>query len=370
MTEQNTSSRRKFLRETAYMAGATISLPSFSGVLSHINQKDRLGVALVGLGNYSTSMLGPALKKTSNCYLSGVVTGTPAKAKRWSVEYDIPQKNIYDYDRYDDIANNPEIDIIYVVLPNSMHAEYTIRALEAGKHVICEKPMAMNGEEARRMIAAAEKANRKLAIGYRMHYDPYFIEAKKLGQEEAFGSINYMECGLGYSFTPDPNSWKVKKSMGGGSLYNLGVYPIQSARHTKGAEPVYVTAQATTKRNEIFKEIDEIFTWQLEFADGTLCSSYTGPVAGLDRLWAGCTNGFIELNPATAYSGQAGRTSEGPMNFEQVFQQKLQMEDFVRCVNENKESIVRGEDGLADMLIIDAIHESINKEQPVKVASI
>ena len=352
------------------MAGVTVGLPSFSSVISNAKPKERLGVALVGLGSYSTSMLGPALKKTSNCYLSGIVTGTPSKAVRWSAEYNIPQKNIYEYDRYDDIANNPEIDIIYVVLPNSMHAEYTIRALEAGKHVICEKPMAMNGEEARRMIAAAEKANKKLAIGYRMHYDPYFIEAKKLGQNEAFGPINYMECALGYSFTPDPNSWKVKKAMGGGSLYNLGVYPIQSARHTKGAEPVYVTAQATTKRKHIFKEIDEIFTWQLEFADGTLCNSYTGPVAGLDRLWAGCTNGFIELNPATAYSGQAGQTSRGPLKFEQVFQQKLQIEDFVRCVQEDEESLVNGKDGLADMLIIDAIHEAINKQQPVKVASI
>ena len=230
--------------------------------------------------------------------------------------------------------------------------------------------MAMNGTEARQMIAAAESANRKLAIGYRMHYDPYFTEVKRLGQEEAFGPVNYMECALGYSFTPDVNSWKVEKEMGGGSLYNLGVYPIQSARHTKGAEPAYVTAQATTKRKDIFTEVDEIFTWQLEFADGTLCNCYSGPVAGIDRLWAGCTNGFIELNPATAYRGQTGRTSAGELNYEQVFQQKLQIEDFARCVMEDKKSIVAGEDGLADMLIIDAIHEGIRTRQRVKVESV
>src|SRR5690606_18199868 len=158
---------------------------------------------------------------------------------------------------------NNDIDIVYIVLPNSMHAEYSIRALEAGKHVICEKPMALTAEEAMRMIETARKVNRKLSIGYRMHYDNYFKEVKRLGQSEAFGPVNYLECALGYSFAPEPDSWKVKKAMGGGSLYNLGVYPIQSARHTKGKEPAYVTAQATTKRKDIFKEIDEIFTWQL-----------------------------------------------------------------------------------------------------------
>jgi glucose-fructose oxidoreductase len=324
---------------------------------------------LVGLGNYSTTILSKALTETTLCYLSGIVTGTPSKAKSWAVQYKIPDKNIYDYSNFNDIANNNEIEIVYVVLPNSMHAEYTIRALEAGKHVICEKPMALTAEEAMRMIQAAKKANKKLSIGYRMHYDNFFKEAKRLGQNEVFGPINYMECALGYSFTPEPDSWKVKKAMGGGSLYNLGVYPIQSARHTKGQEPVYVTAQATTKRKDIFKEIDETFTWQLEWADGTLCNSYSGPVAQIDRLFAGCTNGFIELKPCTPYTGQAGRTSNGVLKFEHVFQQKLQIDDFARCVLENQESIVKGEEGWRDMLIIDAIHRSIASGKKEKIGA-
>lgn len=360
-------SRRQFLKHAGQLAAAGLILPSLPVISACASPNEKLGVALVGLGNYSTTMLGPALKETTNCYLAGIVTGTPSKAERWSQEYNIPKKNIYDYDHFDDIASNKDIDIVYVVLPNSMHAPYTIRALKAGKHVICEKPMAMNAEEARQMIEAAKKANRKLSIGYRMHYDPYFIEVKKLGQEEAFGPVNYLECALGYSFTPEIGSWKLKKDMGGGSLYNLAVYPIQSARYTKGAEPVYVTAQATTKRKEIFTEEEEIFTWQFEFGDGTLCNSYSGPVAQIDRLFAGCTRGYIELNPATAYTGQAGRSSKGEFNFEQVFQQKLQIDDFARCVMENKESIVKGEEGLKDMLIIDAIHKAIKTGGRVKV---
>jgi len=333
-------SRRQFIKETSILTGALATMPSVASCLS--SQQKRLGVALVGLGNYSNRMLGPALKETANCYLSGIVTGTPEKAEKWSKEYGIKPQNIYNYDNYDEISANPEIDIIYVVLPNSMHAEYSIRASQAGKHVICEKPMAMNAQEAQQMIEAAKKANRKLAIGYRMHYDPYFIEAKRLGQTEAFGPINYMECALGYSSTPSKGSWKTKKAMGGGALYNLGVYPIQSARHTKGAEPVLVTAQSTTKRKQHYPEVDEIFTWQLEFADGTLCNSYSGDGGWLDRLFAACTEGFIELNPATAYTGQQGKSTNGTMEYEQVFQQKLQIEDFARCVLEDEESIVNG----------------------------
>jgi predicted dehydrogenase len=299
-------SRRQFLKDAGKISAASIILPSLPFISCSAQGKKKLGVALAGLGNYSTTVLSNALTEANLCSLAGIVTGTPAKAEEWSAKYNIPKKNIYNYSNFNDIAGNKDIDIIYVVLPNSMHAEYTIRALEAGKHVICEKPMAMNAEEAMRMIEAAKKANRKLSIGYRMHYDNFFIEAKKLGQSEAFGPINYMECSLGYSFEPEADSWKVKKDMGGGSLYNLGVYPIQSARHTKGSEPIYVTAQATTKRKDIFKEVDETFTWQLEWADGTLCNSYSGPVAKIDRLFAGCTNGFIELDPCTPYTGQAG----------------------------------------------------------------
>jgi predicted dehydrogenase len=362
------SDRRKFIKKSGLIAGAIMAAPSIASCINSSQQK--LGVALVGLGNYSTQMLGPALKETGNCYLSGIVTGTPDKATKWAAEHQLKQQNIYNYDNYDDIKNNPDIDIIYVVLPNSMHAEFSIRALEAGKHVICEKPMALTAEEGKEMIAVARKMKRKLAIGYRMHYDPYFIEAKRLGQEEVFGPVNYMECALGYSSTPNLNSWQVKKSMGGGPLYNLGVYPIQSARHTKGSEPVYVTAQATIKRKHLYPEVDEIVTWQLEFADGTLCNSYSGDAGWLDQLRAVCTDGFIELNPATAYNGQVGKSTNGPMEYPQVFQQKLQIEDFARCVMENEESMVSGIDGLKDMFIIDAIYESIRTGQKAPVEKI
>lgn len=365
--------RRQFIKSSVKGTAGSYALAHLPGYLKRQPERldGKLGVALVGLGNYSTTQLAPALKEAKHCYLAGIVTGTPEKAEKWSKEYDISQSNIYSYENYDEIANNDSIDIIYVVLPNSMHAEYTIRALEAGKHVICEKPMALTAVEARAMLSAAQKAQRKLAVGYRLHYDPFTQEVMRLGQNEAFGRINYMECSVGYSYTPQEDSWTLKKSMGGGSLYNLGVYPIQGARYTKGSEPRYVTAQASIQRKNIFKEVSENFTWQLEWADGSLCNSYSGSTARIDRLWAGCTKGFIELSPAYYYSGLEGRSSEGSMTFEQVWQQQLQMDDFAYCIKHHLPSRVDGMQGLYDALIIDAIHKSIDlKGERVKIESI
>ena len=174
------STRRRFLRQAAEMGiGASALALSFSinSIYACDPQEDRpLGIALVGLGNYSANKLAPALQETRFCRLAGIVTGTPAKAEEWSRKYDIPKGNIYTYDTYDDIAGNPDIDIVYVVLPNGMHAEYSIRGAEAGKHVICEKPMANTVEECRQMIGACKAAGVKLQIGYRCQYDPHHRE--------------------------------------------------------------------------------------------------------------------------------------------------------------------------------------------------
>ena len=121
-----------------------------------------MGIALVGLGNYSTNQLGPALQYTQNCELKGVVTGDFQKGKAWSEKYGFPVKNIYNYENFDDLEHNDEIEIIYIVLPNFMHHEFTIRALRAGKHVICEKPMAITAIDAQEMVDEAEKQARKI----------------------------------------------------------------------------------------------------------------------------------------------------------------------------------------------------------------
>ena len=162
------NTRRTFIKNTlGGLAAVAVATNEFPFVVVP-KQKKKLGVALVGLGYYSTDLLAPALQLTEYCFLTGIVTGSPEKASRWQQQYNIPEKNIYNYKSFDSIANNPAIDVIYIVLPPSMHAEYVIKAANAGKHVWCEKPMAVSTAECKSMIDACSKNKVKLSIGYRI----------------------------------------------------------------------------------------------------------------------------------------------------------------------------------------------------------
>lgn len=359
------SSRRQFLKRFSLGVGgaalATSTGPWVARSTPASNQS--LGVALVGLGNYATGQLAPALQETEHCHLAGIVTGTPSKAEDWQQKYDIPDANIYDYETYDQIADNDDIDIIYVVLPNGMHAEYSIRAAEAGKHVICEKPMANTVEECRAMIEACEKADRKLSIGYRLHFAPHHQRVMELGQDEVYGSVSLIQAGFGFRIddpSPPHLQWRLDKELaGGGALMDVGIYAIQAARYTTGEEPIGVTAQEYKTRHDVFDEVDETILFQLEFPDGTVADGSTSYNGSFNRLFATAENGWFEVEPAYGYGGLQGRTHEGPMDLPNVNQQARQMDDFARCILEDRPSRVSGEEGLRDMIVIEAIYESI-----------
>src|SRR5690554_6300459 len=151
---------------------------------STLPNKSKLGVALVGLGKYASEQLAPALKLTQYCELKGIVTGSPEKIPRWKTDYGIRDQNIYNYDNFEEIASNEEIDIVYIVLPNSQHGNYTVRAANAGKHVICEKPMAISVHECEEMIEVCKRNNVKLGIGYRLHFIPIINMSCNLVKEQ------------------------------------------------------------------------------------------------------------------------------------------------------------------------------------------
>jgi predicted dehydrogenase len=371
-------SRRNFLKGFGYVIGSvSIGLPSLSltacnsaggretktqtGGENKSNAQDRkLGIALVGLGNYSSNQLAPALQETDKCYLAGIVTGTPSKAESWKQQYNIPEKNIYNYDNYDQIANNPDIDIIYVVLPNGMHAEYTIRAAEAGKHVICEKPMATSVEDCERMISACERNNVMLSIGYRLHYEPYNQRVMELGQEEVFGPVEKIDTGNSFVIGNDPDSWRVDKELaGGGPLMDMGIYCVQGACYTTGEEPVAVTARfGEVTRPRIFDEVEQSIHWQMEFPSGAVADCSSSYNERESYLHAEAENGWWKLDSAYGYSGQHGRTSEGPMDFPDINQQRRQMDAFANCVINNRPTKVPGEMGKRDVRIMMAIYEA------------
>ena len=285
-------------------------------------QKQKLGIALVGLGNYSTGQLAPALQETKYCHLAGIVTGTPSKAETWKKKYNIPDKNIYNYETMDQVANNPDIDILYIVLPNAMHAEYTIKAADAGKHVICEKPMATSVEDCQRMIEACERNKVHLSIGYRLHYEPYNRRVMELGQQMIYGEVKKVEAADSFVIG-DKNAWRLDKELaGGGPLMDLGIYCVQGANYTLGESPVAVTAQfGKVTKPDFFDEVEETITWQLHYANGTVADCSSSYNKDENLLYGEAEKGWWRLQPAYSYSGIKGETSEGNMDFPQVNQQ-------------------------------------------------
>ncbi|MGZ8525623.1 MAG: Gfo/Idh/MocA family protein, partial [Chitinophagaceae bacterium] len=250
------STRRIFIKNSlGSLAAVTIACNDLPSV-NVPKQKKKLGVALVGLGYYSTDLLAPALQLTEHCSLTGIVTGSPDKAQRWQKQYNIAEKNTYDYNGFDAIANNPAIDVIYIVLPPSMHAEYVIKAANAGKHVWCEKPMAVTGAECKSMIDACNNNKVKLSIGYRMQHEPNTQRIIQFRKDKTYGDIIKVSAAAGY-FDGRTDHWKQKKAMGGGSMYDMGVYPLNATRYVTGEEPIAVTAKQSTNRPEIYKEVDE-----------------------------------------------------------------------------------------------------------------
>ena len=320
----------------------------------------KLGIALVGLGSYSTYQLAPALQNTEHCYLAGIVTGTPAKELRWAEQYGIPEGNIYNYQNFDSIKENTDIDIVYVVLPNFMHAEFSIRAARAGKHVICEKPMAMNVRECDAIIAACDAAGVKLGIGYRLHSEPYTQQIKSYVRDKAFGEPLYVSADAAYVSRGNPDQWRLDiKRSGGGALMNMGVYSIQSAIYGCGMNPVAVTAQEFSTRPEYFKETDETVTAQFEFPNGVVGNIMTSHNASANRLYVSCTQGWMELQPANSYGPLRGTTSKGPISFSHESQQKLQMDDFALHILNGTPNRAPGAMGKRDMIIVEAIYQSI-----------
>ncbi|SNY99810.1 Gfo/Idh/MocA family protein [Flagellimonas pacifica] len=355
-------SRRNFNATLAKGTGAAalMSISPLVCAMGTNKKKKKLGIALVGLGSYSTYQLAPALLETEYCYLAGIVTGTPAKEQIWANKYDIPKENIYNYQNFDNITNNVSIDIVYVVLPNSMHADFSIRAANAGKHVICEKPMAMNVKECDAIIKACKDNGVKLGIGYRLHSEPYTQEVKRFVREKTFGSINYISADAGYRSMSNPEQWRLdKKLSGGGALMNMGVYAIQSVIYGTGENPTSVSAQEYSTRPDYFKETDETITAQFEFESGVVGSIMTSHNVSGNRLFASCERGWFELDPASTYIPLAGRTSNGKLDFPQESQQKLQVDDFAKHILFNQPNKAPGEMGKRDMIIVEAIYESI-----------
>ncbi|RYF86082.1 MAG: Gfo/Idh/MocA family oxidoreductase [Chitinophagaceae bacterium] len=378
MQNDHSSSRRKFLYNIS-LAGLSIPLlsaaayynaPSASKKIMSNKEQGKLGIALVGLGSYATSILAPALQQAKHCYLAAIVTGTPSKAAEWKARYNIPEKNIYNYENFDSIQHNAEIDIVYIVLPNFLHATYSIRAAQAGKHVICEKPMAITVADCDRMIAASKQAGKQLSIGYRLHFDPYHGEMIRLAKEKSNGPLTGIAAG--FSFVAQKGIWRLdKEKAGGGALMDLGIYCLQAVMYLTGQEPISVMAQALPITDkERFVNIEETLNWQMEMPGGLVadCTTSYNERQNILRIEKG--EQWFQLKPAFNYTGLKAQAFDNRViEFPATSQQQLQMDAFALAVKNNQPSIVSGEMGRRDVKILQAIYEAMNTGKRVLIPS-
>lgn len=327
--------------------------------------KKRIGVALVGLGSYAGGQLAPALQETQYCYLAGIVTGSPEKIPQWQERYKIPDGNVYNYENMHEIANNPDIDVVYIVLPTGLHAQYSIIGAEAGKHVWCEKPMAMDTKECASMIDACKKNKVQLTIGYRMQHEPNTQSIIALGKEKPFGKIEKVIAEAGYNNTGNSHGWRADAKLGGGAMYDMGVYPLNAARYTTGEEPVAVRATMESTR-ELYKDVDETTLFTLEFPSGAIAECATSYGKSMNRLRSECEKGWYELSPFQSYRGVQGRTSDGTLfkPFEGS-QQARQMDNDALAIINNSPVLVPGEEGMRDIAILEAIFKAAKEGKPI-----
>jgi len=367
-----TMDRRDFARLSALALAAT-RLPAFAqgpstSPTGAATLAKPLGFAAVGLGIIS-DIFTQACALTPNARVTGLVTGHAAeKAPRYQQQFHIPSSSVYTYETFDHIRDNPTIEAVYIGLPNSMHCEYTVRAAEAGKHVLCEKPMAISSAECRKMIDACKRANVKLMIAYRVHYDPTWQKIREIARSGAIGEIQGFQGGF---YGPSMKGWRLdRKLSGGGSLLDLGIYPMNAIRWVLGEEPsAYRAFVSTMEHSPRFQgpgAVEETVEFMMKFPSGILATA--GSSYGMEgpcTLTIDGSHGHIRVEPAFFYTGlkYTGVTKNGPIEGVSPgkgnpYQFVFEADHFAACVRNNTQPATAGEEGLADMLAMEAIYKA------------
>ncbi|HTU44434.1 MAG TPA: Gfo/Idh/MocA family oxidoreductase [Bryobacteraceae bacterium] len=359
--------RRDFARTLG--AAALSSLPVRGRTQSEPPPTRKFGYCIVGLGRISLGHFMPACRASQNSQATALVSGHRDKAEKTAAEYNVPLKNIYSYQNYDEIANNPDIDGVYIALPNNMHAEYTIRAANASKHVLCEKPMATTVKDCQNMIAACKAANKKLMIAYRCQYEPTNLRAIQLIRDGKLGAIQAIESANG--FIEHAGEWRLSKKMaGGGPLMDVGIYSLNACRYLTGEEPASLEGYCSVvDKDTRFREVEENCSWTMKFPSGVLAAcntTYGANMPGFFRVHG--SKGMIHMEPAFAYQGlhlTAKIEGEPPIDDQNTeadpYQFVPEADYFANCAMQNKEPKTNGDEGLRDMQYIAQIYKSAGR---------
>ncbi len=358
--------RRDFSRLGA-LAALSTALPESNAQTQEPSGR-KLGWCIVGLGRISMGHFMPGVADSQTGKLTALVSGHREKAEKQAAMYNVPSPSIYGYDNFDEIAADKAIDAVYIALPNSMHAEYTIRAAKAHKHVLCEKPMATSLADCRAMIEACQKHHVKLMIAYRCQYHPLHLKAMDLIRSGAIGQVQTIESAFGFNIAP--GEWRLNKKMaGGGPLVDVGIYSLNACRYLTGEEPAQIKAFASVIDHDgRFTQVEENDAWTMQFASGILAScatTYGGDTGGGGFFKVHGSKGWLGMEPAFPYQGMHltarladGTTLDLPDPEHDPAQFTIQADYFADCVWNNREPKTDGQEGLRDMTYISQIYES------------
>jgi glucose-fructose oxidoreductase len=347
-----------------------IGLGVGAAALSTVGQAqspDTVGFALVGLGKLSLGQLVPAFRNSRHARLTGLVSGHADKAKRIASEQNLAANSVYSYADFDRIAADPRIEVVYIVLPNFLHAEYTIRALKAGKHVLCEKPMASTVADAEAMVAAAKAANRKLMIAYRCQTEPLNVEAMRRVRSGELGKARLVITKMvRQSNMNDPSdAWRLDMTKsGGGALADMGIYGINGARYLLNEEPIEVRATARTDHSDPrFRTVEDFYSWEFKFPSGAIAQGSTSFDASDTMAYEVYgEHKRIVADPGCFYGGnhlilvQGGTRTEIPIH--EIDQFAREMDWMADVVRGKAPMLSPGEEGVQDMRLIKAIMDS------------
>src|ERR1700748_3083529 len=351
-------SRREFSRFG--ILGLAVQMLPRAGFVAQ-DARQRVGYCVIGLGTIADHFM-RGVAQGSNSKITGLVSGHRDKAERIAAQYGVPTSSIYSYEEMDRFRENKTIDAVYVALPNSMHAEYTIRSAKAGKHVLCEKPMATTVADSKAMIKACQDAKKKLMIAYRCHYEPTNLHAMQILREGRIGTIQAIESANG--FNERAGEWRLdRKLAGGGPLMDMGVYSLNACRYLTGEEPVEFKAYSSVIDHDgRFDTVEENVSWTMKFPSGVVAScntTYGASMNGFYRVHG--SSGFLYAEPAFPYEGlhltaqfvdpATGKTVEldelNPAKDPSQF--TIEADYFSDCVLQDKTPETAGEEGLLDM---------------------
>ena len=323
----------------------------------------QLGFAVVGLGKLALGEIMDAFTAARRAKVVALVSGNREKALRVAARYGVPESGIYDYENFDRIADNPAVDVVYIVLPNALHRQFTERAFRAGKHVLCEKPMATNPADCEAMIAASHAAGKKLMIAYRSQFEPHNLFAMRTLRRGELGAVRVVTSDIGRATDPrDPaDQWRLNRALAGsGSLFDIGIYGLNAARFLVGEEPVEVRAQLYAPPNDPrFREVEDVVVWTMRFPGGAQFHGSTSySYSFTNCIQVTCNGGVMVMDPSMEYHAHRLRIRDRTIEWAPIDQFAREMDHFCMAITDNLPIVADGAEGMQDVKLMLAILEA------------